>query len=1063
MAEAVRIGLEELELPTYVPGPDSPYPSYGWVRWRGVYPYSTKMDLSHESHPVKHRTVVLENRYVKVVVLPDMGGRVFRLYDKVAGEETFMVPPSLKFQNVAVRGAWLAGGIELNFGHRGHTVHTVSPVSWAMRRDPDGGASVWVGSVSRPLESRWAVRIGLKPDRAAMDLEVHAAGPPVLPGMMYWWSNAGVDVTAQSRFYYFGLYANAMHSRHSWPVTDGLDYTWYRNRFIGSDMFLVDAQRDYLGFYDFGRQHGLAQTADRFQAPGQKYFTWGNDMRGRYWDAMFSDTGQTYCEIQRGRHPTQGTTEALPPMARESWKETWIPIGNTQGFSATESDLVLSVVGDQPGRAQIRLLSTVPRKDLRLEAASDDEALGSWQIEEIDPEKLFCQDLDLPEGKTCNRVKVFDAGGKALLDWEEFRFDDEDWFREGHHQHLDEGTATTEQIFEEAERARFGAWPHRGHDWKGLYEKVLEADAGHPGALRALAEHCIFMGHTEQAVEHLRKALERKAYDSDLLTLLGWCQLRLAREDEAVESFANAARPEQARRRGLFGLICAHLRAGRWQAAAAEAERLLAEQPADRWGRLAKVMALRQLGRTDEAAELLKSLLAEDPLWAWLHAEALLLDVPVDLADGARKLADDCVTAAMPYIELGLWEDACAVLQRDESNEPFSPAVRLAHLAYAQHRLGDESAAQATVEQIRSAPVEHAHPWATTSIDVLSRLIEQYPQEAPLHNMLGNILASRSRLDEAKAAWQRALELGLEHTVLRRNLGLLAAHQKGPEAALRHYRKAWELSQGSLSLFSEYDRFLAGRGLHTERLAAYDQLPEESRGRSLVAMRRVLQLLDVGRCEESLEELHNRTFLSGEYEKAIRQNYNEALIGAALPLIEGGRLDEAAGLIRKGLEYPRNINIGRSSRHPEEAMVHYLLGLLAEAGGDDQAAQKHWVEAAAEMHSDGTPTQAYEMLAWLALDRRDKGMALAHDIEQMARGEKEMSQYARWLHGPGGVELIHGISQLAKGHVDHARKMWENALSKHPDGRWLRLHLNMPRSILERMSRKLTGPHKDRK
>ncbi len=1058
MAEAVSVRLEELEIPTYVPGPDSPYPSYGWVRWRGTYPYSTRLDLSSTSRHVKHRAVVLENRYVKVVVLPDMGGRVFRLYDKVAGQETFMVPPSIKFQNVSARGAWIAGGIEFNFGHRGHTVHTVSPVSWAMRREPDGGGSVWVGSVARPLESRWAVRIGLRPDRAAMDLEVHTMGPPMWPGMMYWWSNAGVEVTEQSRFFYFGLYANAMHSRHSWPVTDGMDFTWYRNRFIGSDMFLVDCQRDYLGFYDYGRRHGLAQTADRFQAPGQKYFTWGRDMRGRYWDLMFSDTGQTYCEIQRGRHPTQGITEPLPPLAEESWKETWIPIRDTEGFSATESDLVLSVVPEAPGGADIRLLSTVPYERLRLEAGCDGRILAAWDIEEIAPERPFRQRLELPEGQRCNRVRVLDSGGKVLLDWKEFAFNEEDWFKEGHHEHLEEKTATTEQLFLEAERTRFGMWPQEGSHCTRMYEEILETDSGHTGALQALAEECFFAGQIEKALAHLHKARQRKEYDGDLLMLSGWCELLLGRADSAAESFAKAARGRPMRANALFGLACAHLRAGRWLEAAAAADKLLAERRFDKWGRWAMIIALRKLGRTEQAVELLEPLLAEDPLWSWAHAEALLLGLPVDLADGSRKLADDSVTAATPYVELALWDDACRILQREESDEPFSPAVRLVHLAYVQHRRGDCASATATMVQLRSAPVAQAHPWTTAAILLLQELIAAYPQEPALHNMLGNVLASRSRLDEAGASWNRAIELGLEDSVPYRNLALLSSHRQDREAALRYYRKARELSGCNLSLFGEFDRFLASCGLHEERLAIYEQLPEEARARSMVAMRHVLQLLDVSRYEEAMAELQQRTFLSGEYEKAIRKHYGEAVIGMSLPLMESGRHAQARTLLAKGLEYPRNLNIGRSSRHPDDAMVHYLLGLVDEADGDEEAARRHWFDAATEMHREGGPMQAYEMLAWLALGKRGRGVELIHEFEQLARGEREMSHYARWLYGPGLLPLMHGMAQLAKGRLDEARSIWQKGIEEYPDGRWLRLHLNMPRSILERMIRKPVGP-----
>ena len=268
MAAAATARLEWMDIPTCPFPPYNPYPNFEPNRYRASYPYAKQTDLVDKPVPTRHRVVVLENRYVRATVLVDLGGRLFSLFDKVAGQETFMVPPTLKFQNVSNRGAWLAGGIEFNFGQRGHSLLTVAPLAFCLREQPDGSAAVWIGSVCRPTENRYAVCLSLKADRAALDVDIHTMAPADLPGLMYWWSNAGVQVTPDSRFFYFGLHADAMHSRHGWPIADGKDFSWYRNRFMEADMFLLEPQRDYLGFYDFGRHHGLTQTADRFKAPG---------------------------------------------------------------------------------------------------------------------------------------------------------------------------------------------------------------------------------------------------------------------------------------------------------------------------------------------------------------------------------------------------------------------------------------------------------------------------------------------------------------------------------------------------------------------------------------------------------------------------------------------------------------------------------------------------------------------------------------------------------------------------------------------------------------------------
>jgi len=1056
MPPAVSVRVKQVTIPTYVMGPDSPYPSFHWRAWRGHYPFTTQLDLSTEKRPVAHRIVVLENDCVRAEVLPDMGGRLYRLYDKVAGQETFMVPPSMKFQNIALRGAWIAGGIEWNFGYRSHTAVTCSPVSWAIRKEADGSASVWVGTVIRPMESRWAVRLSLKPERSALDVDVLTMGPLALPGMMYWWTNATVEVGPQSRFYYFGKYAGDW-APHSWPWLDGMDFSWYRNRLFGADMFLMEPQRDYLGFYDFGREHGLAQTADRFHAPGQKYFTWGNNERGRFWDFLLSDSGQTYCEIQRGRLPSQGRTEPLPPMCVESWSETWMPLNQTAGFSGMANDLVVAVGDPEDGRVPIRLLSAVPRQGLRVEAFDGPASLGGWRLRAMAPGVPVTHRLTLPAGKAVRHVVVRDKAGAVVLDWRDFEFSTEDWYK--HRQGFDESAASLEERFIEAERNRFARWPNGTDRAVEMHEKVLQADPGHSGSLAALAEIDYYAGRFARAEKRLARALLRRPTAPELLTLHGWSLVALGRYDEAVEAFSVATRYEPGRRNGLVGLVWTAIRAGDDTAAAARSERLMDQYPVDRWGRWLRGIVLRRAGRSRQAAGIIRELLADDPLWYRANAEAVLLGVPTRLAGGQRHLADESVVAATDYLAMGLWDDAVTILGYEDSDEPFSPAVRLAHLAYAHHRRGEAKAAKGVLRQLARAPVAHAEPWTTASIDFLTELAEAYPDQAMVRLLLGNVLASRRRLDEAVAAWRKAQRLGLEHAVIYRNLAAAAEHQGQRDKAIRLYRRAWKLAKPDLYLFDEFDRVLAAAGRHRERDRLYRNLPRKALGRSIVALRRVPQLLDLERYDEALEELRIRTFLTGEiHERVVRAQFHEALVAKGDELMGGGRHGQAIEVFQLGLTYPPNQNAGRVDYSPSESVMNYYLGLAHEAAGDAEAARRHWTAAASEAHSDCDLTRAYEMLAWTALGNRARAMRIAHDFEQFARGERSPHGWWDNLSGPGIWKIGHGLGQLAKGWPDQAAAIWRRALAEDPGARWIRPHVRMPADVLSRMARRTVGP-----
>lgn len=1052
MSSVVRLAVERMQIPTCVVGPDSPYPPLMLSGGHAYYPYANRLDIRTENRPVEHRVVILENDYVQAIILPDMGGRLFSLFDKVAQQHTFMVPPSVKYQNISVRGAWIAGGIELNFGHRGHNVTTVNPVSWSTRTETDGSVSVFVGAVVRPNGSRWSVRYNLKADRSALDMNILTMAPQVLPGLMYWWTNSAVEVGEQSRFYYFGYKANG-HALHSWPITDGLDYSWYRNRLFGSDMFLSEPQRDCMGFYDFSRHHGLAQVASRFLAPGQKYFTWGCDARGKAWDWLLSDSEQTYCEIQRGRLETQGITEPIAPMSVDGWTETWMPINKTEGFGGLENDLVISVVPDGQSSAVVRLLTIVPRSGLTVEAFSGQQSLGRWKVEKINPGLCDVHKIALEKGQACNRVKVTGADGAVIMDWTEFEYKDEDWTSQ--YKPFDEATASQEQMFLEAERRRFEWWPYHIDHAIPLYEKILAQDPGHTGALHAMAEIDIWRGRFDQAEQRLTAALTRRSMEPDLQMLLGWTQIYMDKSEQAFAAFMLASRYERHRKDGLCGAIAALLKMRQFDQADRKADELLALYPNDRWAMLSKVMTARKADQKDIATRLACDLLAIDPLWSRATAEAMLLGMPSHLAEGDRKIADDTITAAGPYLEMGLWDDAAAILSVEESDETFSPALRLSHLLYAQHMQKDKSGIKATLRQLREAPIEYAHPWSVASLIVLTALTAEYPEESIVQAMFGTILASRKRPQEARDAWKKAADLGLDHAVVYRNLAVVEAHLGQTDVATGYYRKAWKLCKNDLSLFTEFDRFLASQGLHKDRDKLYQQLPADAKDRSMVALRRVPQLLDLQRYDEALEELRTRTLLAGEGgERMPRIFYLEAIQGKAVELMNQGEWAAAEEVVRKGFDYPRNLNVGRQTVHPSEAMLHYLLGFIAEMTDRLPAARDHFLAAVSEVSREGAPSQAFEMLAWLAMGNWPKAMELAHRYERIGRGEVTVNEWTLWANGRSCGSVGVGFALLVKGRIAQAKEVWTKAITEQEkDARWIRPNLLMSDALLGRMYR----------
>ena len=136
-----------------------------------IYPYTLLDDLTDRREAKSYKAVYLENEFLKAIVLPELGGHVYSLYDKVNKHEVFYRNNVVKYGLVSLRGAWVSGGVEFNFPN-GHTVVTVSPVAFTTMQNSDGSATVVVGDIDLVTEMHWEVALTLRPGQARLEQHV---------------------------------------------------------------------------------------------------------------------------------------------------------------------------------------------------------------------------------------------------------------------------------------------------------------------------------------------------------------------------------------------------------------------------------------------------------------------------------------------------------------------------------------------------------------------------------------------------------------------------------------------------------------------------------------------------------------------------------------------------------------------------------------------------------------------------------------------------------------------------------------------------------------------------
>ena len=73
-AQTVHAWEGSITIPTYKLGPADPNPPFPLVRPAPVYPYTMLDNLTNDRVMQKYHAIYLENEYLKITVLPELGG-----------------------------------------------------------------------------------------------------------------------------------------------------------------------------------------------------------------------------------------------------------------------------------------------------------------------------------------------------------------------------------------------------------------------------------------------------------------------------------------------------------------------------------------------------------------------------------------------------------------------------------------------------------------------------------------------------------------------------------------------------------------------------------------------------------------------------------------------------------------------------------------------------------------------------------------------------------------------------------------------------------------------------
>ncbi|MFN8060199.1 MAG: DUF5107 domain-containing protein [Vicinamibacterales bacterium] len=963
-ARPVRATVREYKktIRTYPYSDPNPIATFGLI-----YPYFRYDRYTDQAVEREWTVVELENAYLRVAILPEIGGKIWSAVEKSTGRSFIYDNHVVKFRDIAMRGPWTSGGIEANYGIIGHTPNCATPVDYTTHASPDGSASVTIGTLDLLTRTTWRLEIGLPSDAAyftTRSLWQNASG---IEQPYYTWMNTGIKAAGGLEFVYPGTqYLGHNGEVGAWPIhpDNGRNLARYDQNDFGpyKSYHVFGAYTDFFGAYWHDDDFGMGRYARRDQKMGKKIWIWGLSRQGMIWEPLLTDTDGQYVEVQSGRLFNQ-TAElstltpfkhrGFPPFATDSWTEYWFPVKGTQGFVHANDLGALNI--QQRADGLDLAFSPLQRLETSVEVFDGDTRVRTVAAS-FRPLETWRLSLPTPVAPEALRVRI---GGDRF-------------------EYVGRPTETTLSRPVEAPR---------DFDWESVYGLSLKAkelireraygDAERavdeclrkdPHYLPALVDKALLRyraGDDRAAYLTARHGLSIDTYDPGANYYYGLAAARLGKMVDARDGFDVAAQAVEFRSAALIQSARLAIRERRPGAAEDYASRSLETDRTNLEGRRLLAVARRLNGRVPAARTALAELLALDPLNHGARYElARLAGTAAARATFVQGIRHELphetfLELAAWYRDLGLDDDARAVLEA----APDQTEV-LYWRAYLERGRPD-GAPTAALARATDASPQLVFPFRPESVPVFTWAMERGGGWKPAYYLA---LVVRG-LGDVERARRLLAELGTTPDFAP-FYAVRAQLSPGTPQALADLRRAADLDPREW----RYGRLLVERALaekdvdDAERLAARYRAADP--GNYLIGTLHARTLLRQRRYADALDRLSQLTLLPFEGSTEGRSLHREANLMLALDALDGRRIADAERFISSARQWPENLGAGKP--YPEdtdERLEDWLEASVLEARGATEEARALLARIASVR---GTRGGVGALVSALALQRLDR-------------------------------------------------------------------------------------------
>ena len=976
--DQVKFSEEKMVIPTYELGQPEVNPQFYTPKdvqgTKGnVYPYPMQDQLTDKKSDVTYKALILENKYIKICVLPELGGRLYYAVDKTNNYNFIYFNQVIKPALIGTTGAWISGGGEWNANHH-HRISAHLPCDYRIVDGEDGSKTIWVGEYEKRQSTKWEVGLTLRPGKAYIEKDLKMLNvTPVVRSFLYF-ANIAVHANENYQVIFPPDVEKAVYHHKieftTWPFskqfyrgidfTKGYDVSLWKNTFAPTSFFAWGSEMDFFAGIDHGKDAGTVLVGDHNILPGKKFWNWGNNDISRMWDNLLTDSDGPYIELMMGAYSdNQPDYSWYDPFTAKEAKMFLYPVKKFNNIKNASKDFAINLeVNNNKITTQVN--STGDYDHIIVKLTGKGNLISENEIT-INPAAPFSLVSDLPAGVSEFDLKLTVSAkeGREFIAWQPQPKKNEP-MPEVYTNPKEPGTMqSADDLY--LTGLRLEQFFNPTFNPKAYYYEALKKDPLHLLTNTQLGINYLNDMQLDSAELHLRVAanqVTRKyttAKYSEPLYYLGVCLYQQGKMKEAYSLLAKAAWSLEwtSAAYGLMAII--DCQKSDYDKALEDCNKSIFYNNSNTEAILLKSVILRNTGRNDEALENTRNLIAYDPLNMGALFELVRLSENISVGKNEKKLTDDLknllrddpdnyLETSARYGNAGFYKDGLKLIEiaQNSGMTKLTDYPMIYYFAgYFHDKLNENESATSNYTKAASLPADYCSPYGVYPALVLRAVIAKVPTDALAHYYLGNLLCDHKPA-EALDLWLKAIELNNKISVFYRNAAFVYANiNDDMPPANQSIEKAIELNPNDPLYFVEADNYYKYSGFSPARATELYEKNIPAISKTDEALEHYVFLCNYnGKYDKAIDLMKNRHFHSYEtFEGNMHVKWVDAHILRGKMYFQDKQYDKALDDFMAATEFPVNLDLLRDSK---SWLAFYYIGLTYKQTGNAAKAEEYF-------------------------------------------------------------------------------------------------------------------------